>query len=83
MGREKDSQLVSLDRLGSGAYGVVRQLQGGKEFVGRLVAMGLSIGSELEVLQNRRHGPVLVLTRGTRIALGRGEAHKILVEELR
>jgi Fe2+ transport system protein FeoA len=48
----------------------------------RLSAMGLSIGSKFEVLQNRGHGPVLVLVRDTRIALGRGEAIKVMVEEL-
>jgi ferrous iron transport protein A len=43
--------------------------------------MGLSVGSRLKVLQNRGHGPLLVLVRDTRIALGRGEALKIMVEE--
>ena len=77
----QEQQLISLDRLISGSHGIVRRLQGGNEFASRLAAMGLSIGSEFELLQNRGHGPVLVLVRGTRIALGRGEALKILVEE--
>jgi Fe2+ transport system protein FeoA len=34
------------------------------------------------VLQNPSRGPLLVLVRGTRIALGRGEAAKILVNEV-
>jgi len=82
VGMEEERQLASLEQLGSGAHGIIRQLQGGKEFVSRLTAMGLSIGSEFEVMQNRGHGPVLVKVRGTRIAFGRGEALKILVEEL-
>ena len=36
----------------------------------------------IEVLQNRRRGPVLVRVRETRIALGHGEAAKILVEKV-
>ena len=44
--------------------------------------MGLSIGSKLRMLQNTGHGPLLVLVRDTRIALGRGQALKIMVEEL-
>ena len=72
--------LVPLLELPSGAKAVVRGLAGGPVFVGRLAAMGLAADSPLEVLQNRAHGPVLILVRGTRIALGRGEAAKILVE---
>ena len=74
-------QLVSVDLLDSDSSGIVRQIQGGRELSSRLSSMGLSIGAELKVLQNRHHGPVLVLVRDTRIALGRGEAMKILVEE--
>lgn len=76
----EEQQLISLDNLDSNASGLVRQIQGGRELTGRLTSMGLSIGSELKVLQNRHEGPVLVLVRNTRIALGRGEAMKILVE---
>ena len=72
---------ISLDQLKGGACAVVRELRGGNDFVNRLASMGLSVGSQLEVLQNRGQGPVLVLVRGTRIGLGRGEALKILLEE--
>ena len=72
---------ISLVQLSTGSRAVVKQLGGGKDFAIRLAAMGLSVGSHLEVLQNSVHGPLLVLVRETRIALGRGEALKILVEE--
>jgi ferrous iron transport protein A len=73
---------VSITDLGSGTRAIVRQIQGGKNIIGRLSAMGLSVGSELEVLENRGQGPMLVRVRDTRIALGRGEALKIIVEEI-
>ncbi|MBI3961168.1 MAG: ferrous iron transport protein A [Deinococcus sp.] len=73
--------LASLDQLAPGSSGIVRRLGGGKELASRLAAMGLSIGSLVKVLQNPGHGPLLVLVRDTRIALGRGEAPKVLVEE--
>jgi ferrous iron transport protein A len=73
---------VFLDGLGPGEYGMVRQLRGGGAFASRLAAMGLSIGSKFQVLHNRRRGPLLLLVRDTRIALGRGEALKIVVERL-
>ena len=72
---------ISLDRLPTGARAVVRRLCGGREFAGRLGAMGLAVGSQLEVLQNSGHGPMLVRVHDTRIALGRSEAMKVLVEE--
>jgi ferrous iron transport protein A len=74
-------QLVSLDKIPSGTSVVVRKLGGGRELATRLAALGLSIESQVKVLQNRAHGPLLVLVRDTRIALGRGQALKILVEE--
>jgi Fe2+ transport system protein FeoA len=72
---------VSLDQLPKDATAVVRQLRGGDELVSRLAAMGLTEGAQLVVLQNTGHGPMLVNVRDTRIALGRGEAIKVLVEK--
>jgi ferrous iron transport protein A len=43
--------------------------------------MGLAEETALVVLQNSGYGPVLVLVRDTRLALGRGEAAKVLVEQ--
>jgi ferrous iron transport protein A len=71
---------IPLDQLPSGASVRVCELGGGKTFANRLASMGLSVGSRLQVLQNRGQGPLLVLVRDTRIALGRGEAMKILTE---
>jgi ferrous iron transport protein A len=76
-----ESPWVALDRIASGARGIVRELQGGADFQGRLAGMGLTRGTPIEMLQNPRHGPVLVRAHDARIALGRGEAAKVLVEE--
>lgn len=75
-----NAPIVSLDRVPRGTEAIVRKLQGGSELVHRLAAMGLTEGVVLVVLQNSRRGPLLVVVRDTRIALGRGEAVKILVE---
>lgn len=71
---------VSLVKLPTGTRAVVRALRGGQELMSRLTAMGLVAGVPIEVLQNRGRGPLLVQVRDTRIALGRGEAAKILVD---
>jgi ferrous iron transport protein A len=61
---------------------IVRQLRGGKDFMGRMAALGFTVGSKVKVIQNQGHGPLIVLIRDTRVALGRGEALKVLVEEI-
>lgn len=56
----------------------IHRLRGGKNLEMRLTALGLNVGSELTVSQ--RSGGSLVVLRGeTRIALGAGMAHKIMV----
>jgi ferrous iron transport protein A len=75
-------QALFLDQLPAGSRAVVRELKGGRGFAGRLAGMGISAGCQIEVLQNAARGPLLVRVRGTRLALGRGEAAKILVMPL-
>lgn len=72
--------LVPLDRLPPGATAVVRGLHGGGELAQRLAALGLTVGAAFVVLQNARRGPLLVNVRDTRIALGRGEAARVLAQ---
>ncbi len=70
----------SLGDLPSGGSGVVSGLNGGKEFSSRASALGLTVGAEVTMVQNFGHGPLIVTVRGTRLALGRGEAQKIQVD---
>ncbi len=73
---------IPLTGLGPGQVGVVRQLAGGRGFVARLASLGFAPGVEVQMLQNFGHGPLIVLVRDTRVALGRGEAMKVLVEAM-
>lgn len=75
-------QWIPLSDLSRGQFGVVRELSGGRGFVGRLASLGFSTGVQVQVLQNVGRGPLLVLVRDTRVALGRGEAVKILISKL-
>jgi len=47
----------------------------------RLVDMGLTPGVQIRVMNSQTSGPVLIDLRGSRVALGRGVAQKILVRE--
>lgn len=57
-------------------------MRGGHQFLSRLASLGFTPGASLRVVQNFGHGPIIVNLRDTRVALGRGEASKILVERL-
>ncbi len=71
---------VPLDTLPSRQRGFVRSLGGGHTFVSRLAALGFTPGAPIAIVQNRGRGPMIVLVRDCRIALGRGEAHRVLVQ---
>ena len=45
----------------------------------RLATLGFTPGAKLTMVQNFGRGPLIVSIRGTRIALGRGEAAKVCV----
>ncbi|MCS7108892.1 MAG: FeoA family protein [Sulfolobales archaeon] len=52
----------------------------GQGLKNRLMQMGLTPGEVLEVIENSK-GPVIVSVKGVTIALGRGMASKILVDD--
>ncbi len=55
--------------------------QGGRGLTHRLAELGITPGMKLEVI-NRGPGPFIVSVRGTRLVLGRGMVHRILVRPL-
>jgi ferrous iron transport protein A len=76
-----EQHLKSLSETIAGKRSIVRQLRGGREFLSHMAAMGFTVGAEVRVIQNYGRGPLIALIRDTRIAMGRGEALKVLVEE--
>ena len=76
-----DSSVGPLSRVPAGRKAVVVALAGGRGFTGRLVRMGVSVGSEVEVIRssNDRGGPTLIAKGEMRLAIGRGMAEKIIV----
>ena len=69
-----------LNLLSPGETSTVTRLAGGDQLIGRLAAMGFSPGAEVTMVRNSQRGPLIVMTRKTRIALGRGEAHFVQVK---
>lgn len=62
-----------------GAEAVMVRAEAGCALRGRLAAMGLVPGVRLRVLRRDGRGPVVVALHGTRLAVGRGVAERILV----
>lgn len=59
----------------------ISAIQGNRQLNRRLLALGLTVGNEVEVLHHRSSG-VVVAKEGNRVALGTGVADKLQVEEL-
>ncbi len=56
-------------------------IDGGRQLTRRLLALGLSLGSEVEILHHRARG-VVVARQGNRVALGKSIAEKLHTEVL-
>lgn len=70
---------MSLDQVGPGTRVRLVAIEGGRQMTRRLLALGISLGSELEVLHRRGRG-VVVGRDGNRVALGSGVAEQLQIE---
>jgi len=75
------SHVFPLNQLTVGQRMRLVRVEGGMRLQRRLLALGLSIGGELELVQ-RRDGGVVVARGANRVALGEGVAHKLFAEVL-
>jgi Fe2+ transport system protein FeoA len=48
----------------------------------RLADMGLTLNMPLRVVQRNGHGPLILAVKDSRLAIGRGMAHHIMVEPI-
>jgi Fe2+ transport system protein FeoA len=55
-------------------------IHGGRCMRKRLADLGLNLGMTIRVVQRDRHGPLILAVKDSRLALGRGMAHRIIVE---
>lgn len=72
-----------LTELKAEMQGIIHHFEGGKELINRLLVLGFTIGPEVIVLQNYGIGPIILLVKDSRVALGRGEAKKVIVEVIK
>ncbi|HBL23419.1 MAG TPA: hypothetical protein DDZ40_04805, partial [Deltaproteobacteria bacterium] len=71
-------ELFPVTVLDEGQEATVRLLSGGEALTGRLSAMGIIPGTRIKLLRKSR-GQIIILASDTRVALGKGQAEKILV----
>ncbi|MCW8848267.1 MAG: FeoA domain-containing protein [Sedimenticola sp.] len=72
---------ITLDHVPAGQHARITKIQGDRSLARRLLGLGLRVGSEISVLQQRNRG-VVVATAGTRVALGSSIADKLLMQPL-
>lgn len=72
---------IPLILLPKGSKAIITAVRAGRNLMRRLMQMGLTIGSEVEVLENSR-GPIVIKVREVTLAIGRGAASKVYVKPL-
>ncbi|WP_461864224.1 FeoA family protein [Thermococcus sp.] len=74
--------IVPLNSLKPGEKGMVVNILGGAGARQRLVAMGLTPGATIHVIESHPFGPIILSVSGTRFAIGRRLAGKVMVRKL-
>ncbi|MHB1014780.1 MAG: FeoA family protein [Desulfurivibrionaceae bacterium] len=70
---------LSLQYAANGERVRIVTILGGREVQTRLNDMGLAVGACLEIVSNHSSGPLIVASKGTRLAINAGLAKKIMV----
>lgn len=70
----------NLTNVSAGKKVKVTGLKNEERFMSRTTAIGITIGGELQVIQNEKKQPMLLYCRDTVIAMNRKECEKIQVE---
>ena len=73
---------TSLEQLPVGAAAKVVRLQGGFGFQQHVQDLGLKSGQVLRKVQHAGSGPILIAFGAQAVAVGRGVASRIIVDEL-
>jgi Fe2+ transport system protein FeoA len=73
---------IKLSDLLTGEKGTISSLESCFTVVKRLTDLGLTKGCEVLMRKNYGSGPLIILVRGTELALGRVIADKIWVEKI-
>ncbi len=70
--------VIPLGLLNEGEEAEIFNTRGGRGAILRVNELGFYPGSRIKIIRNIKAGPVLVELKGSRIAIGRGIAMKIM-----
>jgi ferrous iron transport protein A len=70
---------IPLAELAVNEHATIQSFAGARAVTTRLASLGFTPGAKVDMTQNYGRGPLIVTVRGTRVALGRGEAAEIFV----
>ena len=79
--RTASNGLLPLSMVGAGQKVRLVEITAGTKLRRRLTELGLTPGVELQIMQDQG-GPLLLCVYNSRLAVGRGMAHKIMVEPI-
>lgn len=71
----------ALHQLPEGTRARIAEIRGDRNIARRLLSLGLRVGSEIRVMQQRNKG-VVVACAGNRVALGGNVANKVFMQPL-
>jgi len=74
--------MLPLGLLSPGQLAIIKNIPAGRRLSAQLTDMGFVNGSKVRIVQNQTSGPLLVSLGDSRVAIGRGIAQKIMVEEV-
>lgn len=70
---------TNLNNIKAGCYAEILGLSGGEGLRDKVLSLGLLPGKTVQVISNRKNGPVIIKVDTTRLILGRGMCEKIHV----
>ena len=76
------NEILPLSMVPAGREVILVSIEGGWGLRKRLNEMGLNEGMKFKILHSHRPGPSIIHVGNTRLLLGHGMAHRILVKEL-
>lgn len=75
----EDGKIRPLSNVKSGETVKLASIEAGRGLHSRLASMGLVPNVEITVINNSQPGPFVISVKNSKMMLGRGMAHKIMV----
>ncbi len=60
----------------------IAAIGGDHRFMSRVTAIGLTIGCEVEIIENQKRLPILIYERDTMVAVNRKDSGRVIVEDI-